>query len=185
MAAFTTSARSAKAGDCLRLANLIAKAAEAMGLHATLQKSRLSASHYVYVTSEDDDAKIRCSDHDDKHGGADLLAWVGTCPSVAIARLAARFGRAVPEGFRAEDFAARSAQAKVTASARIQARQGVESAMTAAVVEALTGHKTASKLAAGRALDALYPSISRAQRQRIADAASRAAQQARQVEAAK
>ena len=57
--------------------------------------------------------------------------------------------------------------------------------MTEAVVAALAGHKTASKLAAGKAIDELYPSIPRAQRQRIADAASRAVAQARREAAAR
>lgn len=175
MTTFTKSLRSNKTGECRRLADHIAAAAEAMGLVASVDASRQSASHYVYVATSDDadeKIKIRCSDHDDRHGGSDWYTWARECPSTTIARLASHFGRTVPTGYRPEDYTARSAKGKAAAAARSKARQASEAEMVAAVIEEIETHKTASKLAAGKVVDGLYPSIPRAQRQRIAEAAS-------------
>ena len=187
MTTFTKSLRSNKTGECRRLADHIAAAAQAMGLSAAVDWSRQSASHYVYVTSSeetDDLIKIRCSDHTDKHGGSDWYAWAGECPSATIARLADHFRRAVPAGYRPEDYAARSAKAEAAAATRSKARRATEADMVAAVTESLAGHKTASALVAGKVVDSLYPAIPRAQRQRIANAASYAAIRDRDIVAA-
>lgn len=169
--AFTKSTYSNKTGECRRLADHIAAAAAAMGLVADVDASRQSASHYVYVSTSadaDEQIKIRCSDHSDRHGGSDWYTWNGECPSITIARMADHFGRPVPAGYRWEDYVARSATAKAAARIRNQDRQATEAEMIAAVVEAMRTAKSVSKLAAGKVVDGMYPAIPRAQRQRIA-----------------
>ena len=173
---FSTSARSFKTGDCRRLADHISDAASAMGLDASVSTSRVSASHYVYVATNeesDDQIKIRCSDHDDKHASSDWYCWAGECPSKIIARLAAHFSVAVPAGYRADDYQARSTSAKKAAKTHRVTAQATEAEMIAAVVESMADAKSIGPVAAGRAVDQIYPSIPRAQRQRMAAEASR------------
>lgn len=176
MTAFSKSFLSSKTGECRRLAEHIAAAARQMGLTADLDPSRISASHYVMVCSDegDDLVKIRCSDHDDRHGGSDWHAWAGECPSATIQQVADHFGRAVPAGYTAADYAARSLAAKTRAATRSAALKDTEADMVAAVIGALEGAKNISSLAAGKAIDALFPAIPRAQRQRMAYSASAA-----------
>jgi len=174
MTTFTKSLRSNKTGECRRLADHISAAAAAMGLVSEVDVSRQSASHYVYVAASadaDEQIKIRCSDHDDRHGGSDWHTWNGECPSATIARLASHFGCAVPVGYRPGDYAARSATAQAAAATRSQARRATEAEMIAAVIEAMQTANV-SAVAAGKVVDGLHPAIPRAQRQRIAAAAS-------------
>jgi hypothetical protein len=181
------SIHSYKTGDCRRLAEHIRDAAVAMGLESSINKSRLSASHYVYVAANeesDDRLKIRCSDHDDKHASSDWYCWAGECPSKIIARIADHFGVAVPAGYRAEDYGARSAAAKKAATTRRATAQATEAEMIAAVVKAMTGAKSIGAVAAGRAIDQVYPSIPRAQRQRLAGEISRRLERDRAIAAA-
>lgn len=163
-----------KIGECHRLANHIADAAKAMGLSAHIYESRLSASHYVTVNDETKDTgmtqevKIRCSDHDDRHGGSDWQAWAGTCPSKTIARVAAKFGRSIPKGYREEDYKKRSEAAIATGTARRQANMAKETAMVQAVARDVPLTGRLSRTAAGRILDKHFPALPRAQRQRLA-----------------
>lgn len=187
MTTFTKSLRSNKTGECRRLADHIAAAATTMGLVAVVDASSQSASHYVCVAADaeaDEQIKVRCSDHDDKHGGSDWYAWAGECPSRIIARLAAHFERVVPAGYRPEDYAARSETAKAAAAARSQARRATEAEMVAAVIDTLRTGKNVSAVAAGKVVDGLHPAIPRAQRQRIAYAASAAVTRDRAIAAA-
>lgn len=187
MTTFTKSLRSNKTGECRRLAKHIAAAAAAMGLVADVDASRQSASHYVCVAATveaDEQIKIRCSDHDDKHGGSDWYTWAGECPSRIIARLAIHFGAVVPTGYRPEDYSARSETAKAAAATRSQARRATEADMIAAVIEAMHTAKNISTVAAGKVVDGLYPAIPRAQRQRIAYAGSNAVTRDRAIAAA-
>ena len=187
MSEFSKGCRSNKIGECRRLADHVATAAQAMGLVASVSQSLVSASHYVLVASSadaEDAIKIRCSDHSDRHGGSDWYAWAGDCPSATIARLAAHFGVAVADGYRPADYVARSEAAAQAAATRSAARRSTEAEMVEAVVAGLAGKKTASKLVAGRVVDGLYPSIPRAQRQRIAAEASRVVTRDRAIAAA-
>jgi len=187
MTPFTKCLRSNKTGECRRLADHISAAANAMGLVSEVDASRHSASHYVYVVAQSDanaQIKIRCSDHDDRHGGSDWHTWNGECPSTTIARVARHFGRAVPFGYRPEDYATRSATAQAAAATRRQARRGTEVEMIAAVVEAMQAAKNVSTVAAGKVVDGMHPAIPRAQRQRIAAAASATVTRDRSIAAA-
>lgn len=175
MPKFTKSLRSNKTSECRRLAVHISAAASAMGLASEVEASRQSASHYVHVSRPDladEQIKIRCSDHDDRHGGSDWLTWSGECPSSTIARLASYFGCTVPVGYRAEDYLTRSANAQSAAATRSQARLEGEATMVASVVDAMRSSQNVSAVAAGKVVDTLHPSITRAQRMRIANAAS-------------
>ena len=168
---FTKSIYSHKAGACDRLASQIASAARAMGLHAETTASGVSASRYVYIGATEDAEtllKIRCSDHDDKHGGSDWQAWADSCPSQTIARLAAHYSLPIPAGYSAADYAARSATALAAGAARAAARHATEDQMIAAISARLAGQKARSKVAAGRIVDEVYGALPRAQRQRIA-----------------
>lgn len=165
---------SLKVGECRRLANQIASAAKAMGLAADVDKSRVSASTYVTVSDDTKEAgmlqmvKIRCSDHDDHHGGSDWYAWAGDCPSKTIARVAAVFGRAVPEGYREEDYKKRSAVAIAAATARRLANVANEATMVQAAARDVPLTSNLSLVAAGRIVDKRFPALPRAQRQRLA-----------------
>jgi hypothetical protein len=172
--AFHPSTRSNKTGECRRIAKHIADAAQAMGLVATLDKSRVSASHYVIVSQskEDEGIKIRISDHDDKHGGSDWYCWAGDCPSQIIRRIADHFGRFVPQGYRPSDYALRSQSALKAAETRREGKASDEAEMLSEIQSRLSTAPSASKVAAGKIIDALYPGIARAQRQRLAEAAS-------------
>ncbi len=152
-----------------------------------MDASRQSASHYVYVAASaeaDEQIKIRCSDHADRHGGSDWHTWNGECPSITIARLADHFGCAVPIGYRPEDYAARSATAQAAAATRSQARRATEAEMIAAVIEAMQTAKNVSAVAAGKVVDGLHPALPMAQRQRIANAASATVTRDRAIAAA-
>ena len=184
---FTKAAYSNKTGLCRRLAAHIAAAAAAMDLVASLDPSRQSASHYVYVSADsegEDQIKIRCSDHPDRHGGSDWHAWSDACPSLTIARLAAHFGRAVPSGYRPGDYAARSIAAQAAAATRGRAKRATEKEMSDAVAGAMTAAPSSSPVAAGKMVDRLYPGIPRAQRQRIAQTVSSIVSRDRAIAAA-
>lgn len=166
-----------KGTACARLADHIAEAAQAMGLEASTDKSRQSASQYVYVHDVADeecerDLKIRCSDHSDKHGGSDWQVWDDECPSATIARVAAHYGREVPAGYRAGDYARRAEAAAKAAATRGNAKWGAEQNMRNDVIAALRNEKDASRVGAGRIIDRLFPGVPRAQRQRMAEHAS-------------
>ena len=157
-----------------RLSDHIAAAAKEMGLTAWTDRSKVSASTYVYVSdnSDADPVKVRCSDHDDRYGGSDLHIFDGQCPAGVIGKVAARFGRTVPSKYTAEAYAARSASATQAATAKKAQNFASEQEMIAAVVSNMQGHKMISAVAAGKVVDAMFPGIARAQRQRIAGDAS-------------
>jgi len=187
MTTFAKASYSNKTGLCRRLAEHIAAAAAAMDLVVSLDPSRQSASHYVYVsadTESEDQIKIRCSDHADRHGGSDWHAWSDACPSLTIARLAAHFCRAVPSGYRPEDYNARSIAAQAAAAARGRAKRATEREMSDVVANAMTAVRSSSPVAAGKVVDQLYPGIPRAQRQRLAQTVSSAVSRDRAIAAA-
>ena len=188
MAQFAKQLHSNKFGACNRIATHILQAAIAMGLHASVEESRQSASHYVYVKESDDaegHIKIRVSDHDDRYASSDWYVWSEDCPSKAIAKIADNFNRAIPAGYRAEDYARRSAAVRAVATKRRQARRDAEERIVAEVKAEMLASGGASAVAAGRIIDAMHPTIPRAQRQRIAYAASYAARVAGEIVAAR
>ena len=188
MAQFAKQLHSNKHAACERIARHISRAAVAMGLWPWIDESALSASHYVYVATDkdaDDQIKVRVSDHADRYGGSDIYAWHDECVSTAIAELAEHFGRAIPAGYRAEDYARRSAAVRAVATKRRQARRDAEERIVAEVKAEMLASGAASAVAAGRIIDAMHPTIPRAQRQRIAYAASYAARVAGEIAAAR
>jgi len=122
---------SRKTSACEHLAELIAKAAKAMNLECGIDKSRISASHYVTVWQPDANSsvKIRVSDHNAPGvgGDADVNFTDDAAPAAAIAWLAKRFSREIPVRFRSEDFARRSDAARAAAATRA-ARAAAEQA---------------------------------------------------------
>jgi len=175
---FQKSDRTHKGTECNRLAAHIQKAAKAMDLCATFDKSCISASTYVYVSLPEDDnrdvepLKIRCSDHADKHTGTDWYAWSDECPSKAISRLAEYFDRPVPKGYSEADYSKRSNSAGSAALIRSFAAADKEKEMISVITETISSTKTASKVEAWKVIDKEFPGIPRAQRQRIAMAAA-------------
>ncbi|GAM11324.1 hypothetical protein OR1_03637 [Geobacter sp. OR-1] len=166
-----------KRTECRRLAAHIAKAAWQMGLAASIEKSRVSASHYVNVYEETDanelkSLEIRCSDHTSFGSRADIYAWHDECPSITIEKVAKFFCRAIPPGFSKADYEARSATAKKAAATRRFNRNKEELSMSSAVAERLIHAKSTGRVMAGKILDEMYPNIPRAQRMRLADDAA-------------
>ena len=188
MAQFAKQLHSNKHAACERIARHISRAAVAMGLWPWIAESALSASHYVYVATDkdaDDQIKVRVSDHADRYGGSHIYAWHDECVSIAIAKLAKHFGRAVPAGYSADDYARRRAAARAAATKRGQTRRDAEVRIIEDVVAELRVSGRTSATAAGQIIDALHPSMPRAQRQRIAYAASYAARVAGEIVAAR
>jgi hypothetical protein len=189
MVQFRASNWSHKNGACQRLAEQIAHAAEAMGLRARIDASRLSASRYVVVTKagdEDEDSdyerlKIRCSDHEDRYGGSDWQVWAGACPSGTIVRMAAHFSRPVPTGYRKEDYEARSLAAQKAQKSRQAIRKAAENEILAQLVDRLRDERLTSKIVAGRILDGIAPGIPKAMRARLATTASHLVTTDRQI----
>lgn len=174
MAQFRASSLSYKTGECRRIAAQINDAATAMGLISSVDASRVSASHYVYIVENEDGeaVKIRVSDHDDRHGGSDWYHWDGQCPSATIARVASHFGLAVPAQFTAAAYAARGVAATKAAVTRWTNKRATEAEMLTCVIAALQAEKTPGPVVAGGVVDRLYAGIPRAQRSRMVGSAS-------------
>ena len=185
---FSKRHRSYQFAACNRLAATIAKAAHAMNLQTKTDTSRQSASVYLVVSCDDfenDLTEIRCSDHDDRHPEKGrLYAWTGESAAPIIARLAEHYNKAIPPGFAEADFTQRSASAEKAAKARSQQAFTTESQEIDAVTNLLQQSKTIGVIAAGRAVDTLFPCIPRAKRQRIAQSATYRVKKTRALTAA-
>lgn len=170
---FKITVHSHKTSACDRLAGQVETAIKAMGLFVERDKSSQSASQYLYVGPDEDalDLKIRVSDHDDRHGGSHWLYDVDAPLASIVERVAKHFGRAVPDGFRTDQIAARQGAGSKAAATRRQAATDWETAAVVTLIEAIGPDvKTPGKPALGKQFDSLFGVQPRAVRQRVVQA---------------
>lgn len=168
-----SSSLSMKSSACDQKASQIEAAIKAMGLCVEREKSRQSASQYLYVGSDEDtlDLKIRVSDHEDLYGGSHWLYNVDAPLAPILERLAKHFGRDVPDGFRADQIAARQEIARKAAATRRQAATDWEATAVAALIATIGPDvKTPGKASLGKQFDSLFGAHPRAVRQRVVQA---------------
>jgi hypothetical protein len=186
--------RSHKVSTCRRLAKQIAEAAAFMGIATFINKSSISASHYVYASKKEIDStnnevviktiKIRCSDHKDRHNGSDWSTGHADCPSKTIVRMAEHFNCEIPDYYTPESYATRSDISKRAAQKRECTRQATETNMVTNIIKSLKKEKVISAIKAGKIIDIMYSDVPRAQRQRMACKSSQEAVKQRHLETA-
>ena len=184
---FSSTGYSNKTSKAIAVVERLVSFCEAVGLEAGVDRSGVSASTYLTVVSHDGEriTKVRVSDHANKHVcSSDVHFYLGQDVSELVATVAARHEVEVPARFTAEAFAARSAAADKAATTRAAKAEATEAEMLAAVTEALRGSKSLSTATAGKVVDATVGTLPRAQRQRIAAAASKAVSTERALSAA-
>lgn len=171
---------------CRAIAEAVAAAAAAMGLAVARDRSQHSASHYLRVhdpaSTDAEPVVVRCSDHPNRtarrgrpRGSERIEARLGDCPSTAVARLAARFGRPVPAGFSTTDFR-RQRDADLAAARQASLDKIADDrSITEAVAAELAYRDRRTRAAAGRLIDVHAPGLPAGRRRRLAETALRIA----------